>query len=91
MSTQTNDLLRSGADTIRTLVQKNAQLEAEIRGFGEFKTAIATIETLVKSGRLEDTDEPIVKRAETLLVAENRQLLTKQAARRRRDVRRLSN
>lgn len=74
-----SDILRKGASRLRSLVHDNQGLKLKIAEFDELKEAIATVETLTKAGRLEDSDDPIVKRAEALMAATNYDSLTKEA------------
>lgn len=74
-----DEALKSGASQIRELVEKVGELSSKLAAEQELQDAIETIQTLVKAGRLEDTDESIVKRAHAFLISDNRQELTKQA------------
>lgn len=74
-----DDLLKSGAETLRAQVQELDELRTKIAEFEKLGEAITTVETLTKAGRLEDSDEPIVKRAQDLIAASNYDSLTKEA------------
>ena len=75
----TNDLLKSGDVTLRAQVETIRALRLKVAEFEREREAIATVETLTKAGRLEDSDEPIVKRAQDLIAASNYDSLTKEA------------
>lgn len=75
----TDDLLKSGAETLRSQVKELNALRAKIAEFEREREAIRTVEILTKAGRLEDSDEPIVKRAQDLMAASNYDSLTKEA------------
>jgi len=74
-----NDVLQKGASVLRAQDSRIKELEQKVAGFDVMRDAIATVEILTKAGRLEDSDEPIVKRAEALLKATNYDSLTKEA------------
>ncbi len=74
-----SEIFHKGASRLRSRIIENQDLKQKIAEFDELKNAITTVETLVKAGRLEDSDESIVKRAEALMAATNYELLTKEA------------
>jgi hypothetical protein len=78
MST-TSDLLRTGAETIRKQAEDNLSLRQKVASYENLKSAIRLVEVLEKAGRLQESTDPIVERAERILAEGSYEKLRKQA------------
>lgn len=78
MST-TSDILRTGAEALRKQAQVNLDLRQKIAAYENLKNAIRLVEVLEKAGRLQESTDPIVERAERILAEGSYERLKKQA------------
>ena len=78
MST-TSDLLKTGADALRKQAETISAMNQKIASHENLKNAIRLVEVLEKAGRLQESTEPIVERAQSILAEGSYEKLKKQA------------